>query len=59
MGVTTHCDWPEDAKTKPKIGNLLNPNYEVILAAKPDLVIATTAGNAAPSGARSSRTAMR
>ncbi len=41
----THCDWPEDAKTKPKIGNLLNPNYEVILAAKPDLVIATTAGN--------------
>ena len=45
VGVTTHCDWPEDAKTKPKIGNLLNPNYEVILAAKPDLVIATTAGN--------------
>ncbi len=43
--MTTHCEWPEDAKKKPKIGNLLNPNYEVILAAKPDLVIATTAGN--------------
>ena len=32
-------------KKKPKIGDLLNPNYEVILAAKPDLVIASTAGN--------------
>ena len=31
--------------SKPKIGDLLNPNYEVILAAKPDLVIASTAGN--------------
>ena len=45
IGVTTQCDWPEAAKHKPKIGDLLNPNYEAILAAKPDLVIASTAGN--------------
>jgi iron complex transport system substrate-binding protein len=45
IGVTTQCNWPEAAKHKPKIGDLLNPNYEVILAAKPDLVIASTAGN--------------
>ncbi len=45
IGVTTHCDWPEDAKRKPKIGTLLNPNYEIILAAHPDLIIASTAGN--------------
>jgi iron complex transport system substrate-binding protein len=45
VGVTTQCDWPEDAKRKPKIGDLLSPNYEVILAAKPDLIIASTAGN--------------
>ncbi len=45
IGVTTECDWPEAAKLKPKIGDLLNPNYEVILDAKPDLVIASTAGN--------------
>jgi iron complex transport system substrate-binding protein len=45
IGVTTQCDWPEDVKRKPKIGDLLNPNYEVILAARPDLVIASTAGN--------------
>ncbi len=45
MGVTTHCDWPEDVKRKPKIGSLLTPNYETILAARPDLIIASTAGN--------------
>jgi iron complex transport system substrate-binding protein len=45
IGNTTQCNWPEEAKHKPKIGDLLNPNYEVILAAKPDLVIASTAGN--------------
>jgi len=45
IGNTIQCTWPEDAKRKPKIGDLLNPNYEVILAARPDLVIASTAGN--------------
>jgi iron complex transport system substrate-binding protein len=45
IGVTTQCNWPEAAKGKPKIGDLLNPNYELILAAKPDLIIASTAGN--------------
>jgi iron complex transport system substrate-binding protein len=45
IGVTIQCDWPEDAKRKPKIGSLLDPSYETILAAQPDLVIASTAGN--------------
>lgn len=45
VGVTTHCDWPDAAGTKPKIGDLINPNFELILAARPDLVIASTAGN--------------
>jgi iron complex transport system substrate-binding protein len=45
IGVTIQCTWPEEAKKKLKVGDLLNPNYEVILAAKPDLVIASTAGN--------------
>jgi iron complex transport system substrate-binding protein len=45
IGNTTLCNWPEAAKYIPKIGDLLNPNDEVILAAKPDLVIASTAGN--------------
>jgi iron complex transport system substrate-binding protein len=46
IGVTSQCDWPpEEVAKKPKIGSLLNPNYELILAARPDMVIASTAGN--------------
>jgi iron complex transport system substrate-binding protein len=45
VGVTSHCDWPDEARRKPRIGTLINPNAEVILAARPDLVIASTAGN--------------
>jgi iron complex transport system substrate-binding protein len=45
IGVSTHCDWPDDARRKPKVGTLLSPNYETILAARPDLIIASTAGN--------------
>lgn len=45
IGVTIQCEWPDEAKKIPRIGDLLNPNYEVILAAKPDLIIASTAGN--------------
>jgi iron complex transport system substrate-binding protein len=45
IGVTTQCDWPEAALRKPKIGDLLNPNYERLLEARPDLIIASTAGN--------------
>lgn len=45
VGVTASCDWPEDARRKPRIGSLLHFNYEAIVAARPDLVIASTAGN--------------
>jgi iron complex transport system substrate-binding protein len=45
IGVSNQCDWPEQAKSKPRIGDMLNPDAERILAARPDLVIASTAGN--------------
>lgn len=45
IGVTDQSNWPEAAKLKPRIGDLLNPNFEIILNAKPDLIIASTAGN--------------
>lgn len=45
IGVSNQCDWPEQAKSKLRIGDILNPDAERILAAKPDLVIASTAGN--------------
>ncbi len=38
VGVTTFCDFPLQAKAKPKIGSSI-PNLEVILGLKPDLVI--------------------
>ena len=39
VGVTTFCHYPPEVLNKPKIGTYINPNFEVILAKKPDLVI--------------------
>jgi iron complex transport system substrate-binding protein len=44
-GVTTFCDWPAAARTKPKIGGFTNPSIERIVSLKPDLIIATADGN--------------
>jgi len=41
VGVTTLCNYPEEAKTKEKIGTFQSPNIEKILSLKPDIVIAT------------------
>jgi iron complex transport system substrate-binding protein len=40
-GVTDHCDFPPDARRKPKVGGFYAPNFEVILSLKPDLILAT------------------
>jgi iron complex transport system substrate-binding protein len=45
VGVTEYCDFPREARAKPKIGGIYTPNFEVILTLKPDLVLATTEGN--------------
>jgi iron complex transport system substrate-binding protein len=42
VGVTPFCIYPEAAKALPKTGGLDNPDYERIIALKPDLVILTT-----------------
>jgi iron complex transport system substrate-binding protein len=39
FGVSDYCDYPEAAKTKPKVGGVKNPNAEAILGASPDLVL--------------------
>jgi iron complex transport system substrate-binding protein len=39
VGVTTYCDYPPEARSKPKIG-YLQPNLESIIALRPDLVLA-------------------
>jgi len=45
VGVTTFCDWPAAARTKPQIGGFTNPSIEKIVSLKPDLIIATADGN--------------
>ncbi|MGB9710478.1 MAG: ABC transporter substrate-binding protein [Thermodesulfovibrio sp.] len=39
VAVSDYCKWPEEVKNKPKVGGMINPSYEKILALKPDLVI--------------------
>jgi iron complex transport system substrate-binding protein len=45
VGVTTFCDYPEEAKAKPKIGGMSNPSLEAVVSLQPDIVIMTTDGN--------------
>jgi iron complex transport system substrate-binding protein len=41
-GDTAYCNYPPDAKTKPKIGTYIAPNLEKIASLKPDLVVIQT-----------------
>ncbi|MBI5676304.1 MAG: cobalamin-binding protein [Nitrospirae bacterium] len=45
VGVTTFCDYPEEAKKISKIGGMSNPSLEAVVSLKPDIVIITTDGN--------------
>lgn len=45
VGNTAFCYYPEDAKYKNKVGDLLTINYEKILELKPDLILLTVEGN--------------
>ncbi len=39
VGVTIYCTFPAEVVKLPKIGNLLKPDVEAIVAMKPDLVV--------------------
>jgi len=43
VGVTTYCDFPEEATKIQKVGDTLNPNIETIVALKPQIVLVSTA----------------
>jgi iron complex transport system substrate-binding protein len=43
VGVTSFCNFPEEAKSIAKIGDTMNPNMESIVALKPDIVFVSTA----------------
>jgi len=40
VGVSAFCDYPPEAAKKPKIGGVVNPNMEAVVALNPDLVLA-------------------
>jgi len=42
VGVTDYCNYPPEAKEKPRIGGFSTPNLEKLIAASPDLVLATS-----------------
>lgn len=39
VGVTTYCQYPEEARQKPKIGGYTSPSVEAIVRQRPDLVV--------------------
>lgn len=45
VGVTDFCDYPEEAKHKPRVGWLTSPGIEKIVSLQPDIVFATAEGN--------------
>ena len=45
VGVTDFCDYPAAARAKPSVGGMLAPSLETLVRLRPDLVVATTAGN--------------
>jgi iron complex transport system substrate-binding protein len=45
VGVTTYCDYPAEAKKRPKIGGMSNPSMEAVIALRPAMVVMTVDGN--------------
>ncbi|PLX86170.1 MAG: hypothetical protein C0614_03915 [Desulfuromonas sp.] len=39
VGVTSFCNYPERARSKPKIGEYASPNLEILAAMQPELVV--------------------
>lgn len=39
VGVTRYCDFPPEALDKARVGGYYDPNYEAMIALRPDLVI--------------------
>ncbi|MBR9975315.1 MAG: cobalamin-binding protein [Bacteroidetes bacterium] len=45
IGVTRYCDYPEQARRLPAVGDMLAPDIERILSLDPDLVMISVEGN--------------
>jgi iron complex transport system substrate-binding protein len=44
-GVTDFCDFPAEARSKARVGGLVNPNLEVVASLQPDLALLTYDSN--------------
>jgi len=45
VGVSIHCNFPEKARSKVRVGSYISLDFEKIASLNPDLIIATGAGN--------------
>ncbi len=45
VGVSIHCNFPAKARSKARVGSYISLDFEKITSLKPDLIIATGAGN--------------
>jgi iron complex transport system substrate-binding protein len=45
VGVSIHCNFPEKVQGKVRVGSYVSLDFEKIVSLKPDLIIATGAGN--------------
>jgi iron complex transport system substrate-binding protein len=45
VGVSIHCNFPEKAKSRVQVGSYISLDFEKITSLKPDLILATGAGN--------------
>lgn len=45
VGVTDLCDNPPAARTLPRVGGMVKPDWETVVRLRPELVVASTAGN--------------
>ncbi len=45
VGVTDQCDDPPPARSLPRVGGMVKPDWESVVRLRPDLVVASTSGN--------------
>ncbi len=44
VAVTRYCDWPPEVEDLPRIGGMLDPDYEAMLSMEPDMVVGVVDG---------------
>jgi len=45
VGVTRYCNWPPEALTKLNLGDMMHVNLEVVIGARPDIVLVSPTMN--------------